>query len=172
MRRVAQPATGARAGLSSVQKTFLALVVVTLAGSIAWRVAAGASTMSAASLFSGPDATSASSGAGLERYLPYLTQGSLLALVGFALGYATRKTLRFALIVFALALVVLALLFVFVQLLVSSGHVAVDWLGVRSELIQWRSHVRQNETWTSLITHRIPLAGSLLVGYVLGFRRG
>ncbi len=174
MRRVTNSApVVTKAGLGVLQKAFLGLAAVALVGSVGYRVwsasrhgdAADIGSMHAASFVGGADSPHVSSGDGLERYLPYLTEASLFGIIGFALGYASRK-------VFKLALLVIAVLFIGVQLLVSTGHVSIDWLGVNSKINEWIFNIKQNESITSFLTNRVPSAGSLLVGYVLGFKRG
>lgn len=162
-----------KAGMGLIQKAFLALAAVALVGSVGYRVwsasrhgdASDLGSMHAASFVGGPDSQHVPAGEGLERYIPYLTEASLFAFIGFALGYASRK-------VFKLALIVIAVVFIGVQLLVSTGHVSIDWLGVNSKINEWILNIKQNESFTSFLTKRVPSAGSLIVGYVLGFKRG
>lgn len=170
---MSSPTAAPARALSIVQTSFLALALVAVAGSIAWRVwahaqdggAIGSPPGHATSFVSGPDAAAATGTRGIERFLPYVTEAGFFGLIGFALGYATRK-------LFKLALLVIAVAFVTVQLLVSTGHVAVDWLGVNSLLNEWIFDLKQHESWSAFLTHRVPSAGTLLLGYVLGFRRG
>lgn len=154
--------------LTGFQRLFLGATIVVLAGSVALRVHQGSQPMvddlATGSAFLAdappdPDAT------GLGRYLPHLTEASFFALIGFALGYATRK-------VFKLALLLVAVAFIAVQLLVATGHVTVDWLGVRSALNQLIFNLKENDTLASFLTNRIPSAGALAIGCFLGFRRG
>ncbi len=101
----------------------------------------------------------------LELALPYLTEASLSALLGFAVGYATRKIMK-------VALILVAVVFVSVQVLASQGVIEVDWsgmLGTANELIL---NVNQNHSWSEMLTHRLPATGAFLAGLLIGFRRG
>ncbi|MBI5362623.1 MAG: FUN14 domain-containing protein [Planctomycetes bacterium] len=166
---LAPPITAAPTrALSSFQRLFLGATIVVLAGSVVLRVLhqsepVGDSIATGSAFLADPPPDPGATG--FERYLPHLTEASFFALIGFALGYATRK-------VFKLALLSIAAAFVVVQLLVTTGHVTVDWLGVRSALNQLIFNLRENETITSFLTNRIPSAGALAVGWFFGFRRG
>ena len=102
---------------------------------------------------------------GLERYLPYVTEGSFFGLIGFALGYASRKFVK-------LGLIVLAFFFVALQALVWTGTVSVDWGGLVAKLNALVFNLTEGETATQFLTRRIPSAGGMLAGYLIGFRRG
>ena len=163
------PVAGAakKAGLSTLQRVVLGGLVVTLAGSAMLRAVHHSPDLGngpgPGSSFVGVD-TSAAEGR-IEAWLPYLTEASFFGLIGFAVGFATRKLVRMLLIGIAIA-------FVVVQLLVSTGHFAVDWLGVRSVINQWIFNLKDHETITTFLTNRIPSAGALIAGWFFGFRRG
>lgn len=173
MRRVSSPNAASAPLFSLVQKSFLAVAFVAFAGSVAWRVwshkqgggTIGATPDHAAAFVGGPSNAPAQHVEGLERYLPHVTEAAMFGFIGFALGYASRKVFRIALIFVALA-------FIAVQILVSTGHVSIDWLGVNSKLNEWIFNVKQNESVTGFLTQRIPSAAALLAGCVLGFKRG
>lgn len=101
----------------------------------------------------------------LERSLPYVTEGSLFGLIGFALGYATRKFVKFGLIL-------VALFFVGLQALVWTGTVSVDWSEMLGKLNALLFNLRANESMTQFLTRRVPSAGGMLAGYLIGFHRG
>jgi len=97
--------------------------------------------------------------------MPYVTEGSFFALIGFALGYLSRKVVK-------VGLILLALLFVAVQGLSYAGVVAVDWdraLQLVNDLVL---NLKENQTFTEVIKDRLPSAGGLVAGYALGFRKG
>lgn len=161
-----------RAGLAGWQKTVLLLLVFALAGSIALRAARGpsaggepSSPGNARSLVAAPGEQAAEDAPALERALPWITEGSLFALIGFALGYATRK-------VFKLALLVIAVAFLAVQALVHFGVLEVGWGGVVDALNRVVLNLKADESVTGFLTRRVPSAGALLAGVVIGFRRG
>lgn len=164
-----EPPLPTRPALSGLQRIVLGGLGLALAGSVALRVLTGSdggeSTLAPMSSSFVGDASVPNEGAGLERFLPYLTEASFFGLIGFALGYATRK-------VFKLALLLIAAAFIVVQLLVSTGHIAVDWLGVRSAINQFLFNLKENESITAFLKNRIPSAGALLAGWYFGFRRG
>lgn len=101
----------------------------------------------------------------LEDALPYVTEGSLFALIGFALGYTTRK-------IFKIGLIVLAVFFVAVQALSYAKVATVDWGGLIDWLNRAILNLKENETVTQFVTRRIPSTGALLLGVLIGFKRG
>jgi len=116
-----------------------------------------------------PDRDSRSDGSGdsdgAAEVMPYVTEGSFFALIGFALGYLSRKILK-------LALLLLALLFLAVQGLSYAEVVSIDWdraLQVFNDLVL---NVKENQTLGEILKNRLPSAGGLTAGYLLGFRKG
>lgn len=169
--------------MSPFKKGVLALLVIVLLGSIAARAftssggpaptAGGDSELATGFLPTEPGGQSDGSASaaaepepeGLEAWLPYLTEGSFFALIGFALGYASRKMAK-------VGLIVLALFFAGLQALTYTGSVTVDWGGVVESINRLIFNLKENQSVTEFLTSRIPSAGSLVAGYVLGLRRG
>ncbi len=182
-------------GLGSFRRAALFALVGVLAVSVAARAWVGASEGSAApsaspapaagfvagspapSIDGAQDPSGGGPGAGggpsaidaaepeLSPWLPVVTESSFFALIGFALGFATRKVLK-------LVLVVVALFFVALQGLVHAGVAEVDW-GRAIELFNALVlDLREEPTWLELIQAKLPTAGGLAGGYLLGFRRG
>ena len=88
------------------------------------------------------------------------------ALIGFALGYTTRK-------LFKIGLVLLALGFVALQALVHFGAVEVDWSAAVAKLNELVLNVReQGGSIRELLSDRVPAVGGMATGYFLGLRRG
>jgi len=102
---------------------------------------------------------------GPESEQPYVTEGSFFGLIGFALGYASRKFVK-------LGLILLALFFVALQALVWTGTVSVDWQGIIGKLNELVFNLKQDQSMTQFLTRRIPSGGGLLAGYLFGFQRG
>ncbi len=160
-----------RPGLSGLQKGMLVLLVLALAASVGLR--AFHAKKSGAGLPSGATGLTADGAerepseppTPLERSLPWVTEGSFFGLIGFALGYATRK-------IFKLALILVALFFIGLQALVWTGTVSVDWSGMIGKLNALLFNLKENESMTAFLTRRIPTAGGLLAGYLVGFQRG
>lgn len=162
------------AGLSGLQKTLLGVLVAALLASIGMRAFArnraaesGATPDGAHGLVgdgseAGPRAEPATP---LERSLPYVTEGSFFGLIGFALGYASRKFVK-------VGLILVALFFVALQALVWTGTVSVDWSGMLGKLNALLFNLRENESMTQFLTRRVPSAGGMLAGYLIGFQRG
>ena len=86
-------------------------------------------------------------------------------MIGFALGYASRKFVK-------LLLILLALFFLGLQALVWTGSVSVDWDGLLGKLDALLFNLKENESMTQFLTRRIPAGGGMLAGYLIGFRRG
>jgi uncharacterized membrane protein (Fun14 family) len=172
-------------GMGGYHKAVLALISLVLVGSLALRAwshveaPARTSESSGAPLASGltrdvPGGSVSSAGEaasepapepGWQAALPGLTEGSFFALIGFALGYTTMKLFKVALVLGALA-------FVGTQALVHFGYLEVDWSAVVAKLNQLLLNARENGTARELLTDRIPAAGGMLTGYLLGLRRG
>jgi len=165
-------AENVRPGLTRLQLGLLALLVLTLLASIGYRAYArphsedGAPLPDGATGFvSAPGAQDAPEATPLERSLPYVTEGSFFGLIGFALGYASRKFVK-------LGLILLALFFVGLQALVWTGTVSVDWSGMVGKLNALVFNLKENESMTEFLTRRIPSASGMVVGYLIGFHRG
>ncbi len=174
-------------GVKSV--VFVGLLVLT-AGSVAVRAAIGDGEESASvvkvdgveggkakSFFPDlPDEASPSSGAApspesspesspVADALPYVTEGSFFAMIGFALGYASRKVLK-------LLMIVAAGFFLVLQGMSYADVVTVDW-GKAVDLVNdLVLNLKENDTIGQVLKDRIPTAGALVTGYVLGFRKG
>jgi uncharacterized membrane protein (Fun14 family) len=101
---------------------------------------------------------------GLGNALPYITEGSLFSLIGFALGYATRK-------VFKVSLALLALGFVGLQAASYFGMIDVDWSPVLSSLNNGVLNLKENESIAQFAMHRLPSLAALAVGSFIGFQR-
>ncbi len=101
----------------------------------------------------------------LEAALPYLSEGSFFALIGFALGYASKKIVK-------LMLIFLAIFFVGIQALSYGGVLSVDWQKFVDLLNDLILNLKENETLTEVLKDRVPTAGAMMAGYWLGFRRG
>lgn len=101
----------------------------------------------------------------LEAMLPVLTEASFFAMIGFALGYASRKVVK-------LALIVLAGFFLLLQLMTYGGVTTIDWGRLIDILNDWILNLKENQSITEVLTDRVPTAGSLIAGYFIGFRRG
>lgn len=101
----------------------------------------------------------------LADAMPYVTEGSFFALVGFALGYASRKVVK-------LLLLLLAGFFVLVQGLSYAEVVSVDWNRAVEVLNDLVLNLKENQTITEVLKDRIPTAGALTTGFALGYRKG
>lgn len=164
------PADPSRPALSSLQIGLLVLLVVALLGSVGLRAherrkagqpggAAGVRT-----LVDGTPSATGEPESALERSLPYVTEGSFFGLIGFALGYASRKFVK-------VVLVVVALFFLGLQALVWTGTVSVDWSGIVGKLNALVFNLRANESMAAFLGRRVPAVGGMLAGYLIGFQR-
>ncbi len=164
---------GAERGLSGFQKGLIALLCLALVGSVAarWYFARGSGSSGAPvpaganGLVVSGEGTPESPPSGAARALPYVTEGSLFGLIGFALGYASRKFVK-------VGLILLALFFVALQALVWTGSVSVDWSGLAGKLDQLVFNLKGDDSFAQFVTKRIPSGASLLAGWALGFKRG
>lgn len=168
-----EPVSETTAGLTVLQKVVLALFSTVLVGSVALRAVGPTSSPSGSDTPAGAQGLVATGGTAepvaepgpLEQLLPYLTEAGLFGLIGFALGYTSRK-------LFKLALIALAIAFVAVQGLVHLGWLEVDWGGLLERLNAWLFNLRESATVSEFLTDRVPSGGALLVGWLVGFKRG
>ena len=159
-------------GLSGVQIGLLVLLIGLLFGSIGLRLHQRkknpeTSAAPAAELAPGGPEQQAPPPAPptpLERALPFVTEGSFFALLGFALGYASRRFVRLGLILFAFCLLL-------VQFLIWTGSVSIDWGGIAGAFDGWLVGLKENQSLGQFLARRIPAASGLLLGSLFGFQR-
>ncbi len=169
---MSNPPVGQR-GMPPLQKAVLGLVASTLVASVAARVLlheppssssnplpAGARSFATEAAAKHPEQV-----AWWQSILPIVTEASLFGLIGFALGYTTRK-------VFKLALVLIAVAFVVVQVLVARGELQVDWGGSVHAIQAWVLNLHPDVPITEFLRTRIPTAIAFVSCWFLGFRRG
>jgi uncharacterized membrane protein (Fun14 family) len=101
----------------------------------------------------------------LETLLPYVTEASLFGLIGFALGYTSRK-------VFKLALLLIALVFVTVHVLAAMEKIEVDWSRIVHAVDGWILNLNFGATMPEFLKHRIPTLVAFGVGYLFGLKKG
>jgi uncharacterized membrane protein (Fun14 family) len=169
--------------LSTFGKVALALIAVVLLGSIGARALVGSGPEPSADTFTGAPAGGSAflpsqtpgapgeaprgqaEGEGWARALPFLTEASFFALIGFALGYTSRKVVK-------LGLILLAVTFVVLQGLAFAGVIEIDW----QQALDWANrlilNVRENEALSQVVQHRIPSAGAFGGGWLLGMKSG
>ncbi len=97
--------------------------------------------------------------------LPIVSEASFFGLIGFALGYTSRKLVKIGFVVIALA-------FVGLQALSFSGVVTIDWQRLIDIVNAFVLNINQNDSIGEILKDRIPSAGALVGGYFLGFRKG
>ena len=103
---------------------------------------------------------------GFEEMLPFFTEASFFGLIGFGLGYASRKIIK-------IALVFAGLFFLGLQGLVAAEVVeSVDWGKLIDTLNQFVFNLKENATFSSWVTDRVPTAGALATGYFVALKRG
>lgn len=101
-----------------------------------------------------------------ERILPFLTEGGVAMLLGLALGIATRS-------VFRIALLLVAVTFIAIQFLAYKGYIAeVDWGGIATGLKNLVLNLPETTGLSAMLQYKLPSAGSLVLGYYLGLKRG
>ena len=100
-----------------------------------------------------------------EKLLPFLTEGGIAMLLGIALGVATRAVAK-------LAAIVLALVFIVIQFLAMKGVLTMDWGAFANWLHDFVLNVSSDEGVGALVKYKLPAAGSLVIGYLLGLKRG
>ena len=159
--------------LTPYQRAFLGALLLLLLASVVMRVLghagraepSGAPTPYANAVVQGTGEETVEEPEGPQRFLPYLTGGSLFGLLGFALGWLSRKFL-------ILVLISVALLALLVQALASTGLVDVDGQAVLSAPFRLLSNLSESEALGASSTVRAVSLTALLVGWMFGFRRG
>jgi uncharacterized membrane protein (Fun14 family) len=101
----------------------------------------------------------------VDKLLPFLTEGGIAMLIGIALGMATRAVAK-------LAAIVLAIVFIVIQFLAMKGVLTMDWGAFANWLHDFVLNFSSDEGVGSLVKHKLPAAGSLIIGYLLGLKRG
>lgn len=119
---------------------------------------------------SGPESSlgtsGGSSGGGSgDGVMPYVTEGGFFALIGYALGYLSKKVLK-------LALILLALIFLAVQGMAYTEVLYIDWDRAQDLFNRFVLNIQENQSIGEIIKHKLPTAGGLVAGYALGFRKG
>ncbi len=101
----------------------------------------------------------------ISKSLPFVTEASFFGLIGFALGYFSKKVVK-------LMLIFIAIMFMALQGLSYLDVLTMDWqklIDVVNDLIL---NLKENDSISAVLQDRIPTAGALVTGYFLGFRRG
>lgn len=159
--------------MPAFQKAVLVLIVGILAVSVAARMllvepttpAANPMPAGARSFATETAAKHADETAWWQSILPMVTEASLFGLIGFALGYSTRKA-------FKLVLIVIAIAFVVVQVLVARGSLEVDWGSAVSATQAWILNLQPDVPIAEFLKTRLPTAVAFVTCWLLGFRRG
>ncbi len=159
--------------MPAFQKAVLVLIALVLVASVAARMLlvepatpaanpmpAGARSFATEAATKHPDEI-----AGWQGILPIVTEASLFGLIGFALGYSTRKA-------FKLVLIVIAIAFVVVQVLVARGSLEVDWGGTVHAIQAWVLNLQPDVPIVEFLKTRLPTAVAFVTCWLLGFRRG
>ena len=102
---------------------------------------------------------------GLGAVLPFLTEGALAMLLGLALGVATRSLAKIFVVLIVLA-------FVAVQILAYKQILTVDWGAFAGWLRDAVLNVSESASVGEVVKHKLPSVAALLIGYLLGLKRG
>ena len=104
---------------------------------------------------------------GMAKLLPFLTEGGVAMLLGIALGVATRAFLK-------LILIGVAVIFIGIQVLSYNEILTVNWEAAEegfSAVQRYVMNFADQNNLGQIVTHKIPAAGSLMIGYFLGLKR-
>lgn len=101
----------------------------------------------------------------LDDALPVVTEASFFGMIGFALGYFARKVLKLA----AIFTGMIAFLLMGLQYF---EIIQIDWNRAYELFNDVVLDIRSNESISDFIKHRLPGAGGLTAGYLVGFRKG
>jgi len=160
-------------GMSPIRKLVLAAIVLIFVGSILLRFSMGSGSSqggpagSSGLVPSGlaPGASQEGASARVAEFLPYFTEGSFCALIGFALGFTSKKVVK-------VGLVLLGLFAAAVFGLSAAGVVQVDWSKATELMNGLILNLREAAGWADSAIQHLPSAGGFLGGYLFGYRRG
>jgi len=184
-----QETTGATGSTTAWRKRLVIGLIVVVAVSIAARVSmagdatsaeagggSGGSALVSNNLVAGDGSQGTGSGeqaaqaepSTMGKLLPFVTEGGVAMLLGIALGVATRA-------VFKIALILIAVLFVAVQFLAYKGVITIDWEAMGrgyESLKDYVFNISSDQGIGQIVTHKLPSAGALGLGYMLGLKKG
>ncbi|MBL8693365.1 MAG: hypothetical protein JNJ88_04635 [Planctomycetes bacterium] len=169
---VQNPDSNAR-GMSPIRKLVLSAIVLIFVGSILLRFSLGsdapqggpAGSTGLAPSSAAPSGSEGGAGSRVAEFLPYFTEGSFCALIGFALGFASRKVVK-------VGLVLLGLFSAAVFGLSAADVVQVDWSKATELMNGLILNLREAAGWADSAVQHLPSAGAFLGGYLFGYRRG
>ena len=101
----------------------------------------------------------------LETILPYVTEASLFGLLGFAVGYTSRKLLRWAVVLLGIGFVVLLVL-------AAQGKADVNVSQVVKTIDQWILNAHWDVSLPEFVKHRVPTVVMFAIGWFVGLRKG
>lgn len=99
------------------------------------------------------------------RLLPFLTEGGIAMLLGIALGVASRAVAK-------LAIIFIAVIFIVLQVLAYQHIITIDWGAFATWLHDFVLNISSDTGIGGIVRHKLPSAGALAVGYMLGLKRG
>jgi uncharacterized membrane protein (Fun14 family) len=99
-----------------------------------------------------------------DKVLPFVTEGGIAMLLGLMLGMATRA-------IFKLLAVGLILIFGVILVLSHKGMLSVDWGATGTWIKEFVVNISSDESLGGVVKHKLPSAGGLGLGYLLGLKR-
>jgi uncharacterized membrane protein (Fun14 family) len=100
-----------------------------------------------------------------DNYKFILTTLGAGGVAGWAVGFTLKKVAK----IFAL---ILGVVFVSLQVLAYKNLISIDWGKIESMVTENKQLESSVSGVMSVITYNLPFAGSFLVGFWLGFRKG
>eukprot|EP01119_Soliformovum_irregulare_P009480 TRINITY_DN2281_c0_g1_i1.p1 TRINITY_DN2281_c0_g1~~TRINITY_DN2281_c0_g1_i1.p1 ORF type:complete len:200 (+),score=51.54 TRINITY_DN2281_c0_g1_i1:73-672(+) len=101
-----------------------------------------------------------------ERKITPAALGSLGGILGFAAGYAAKKSIK-------AVLILVGAQFMFLQALAYVGFIHIDWNRVLDVDYKFRAkHGNPTSSLKTIFTHNLPFKAGALAGFALGFRQG
>lgn len=165
--------TVASAGGWSLAKLFFIGITLSLVASVGLRMAlarpdsptANPVPSSARSLVGDVASEAPVAKSTLQSVLPYVTEASLFGLLGFAVGYTSRKLLRWLVILVGLGFIVLLVL-------AAKGKADVNVSEVVKTVDHWILNVHWNVSVPEFFKHRVPTLIVFGIGWLVGMRKG
>ena len=102
----------------------------------------------------------------LAKVLPFVTEGGIAMLLGIAFGVATRSVMR-------LLLLLVVVVVVAIQVLAYKGVLQTpDWSVAGDWIYRFVLNVTAEADLPRIVQHKLPSAGTFILGCLIGFKRG
>ena len=100
-----------------------------------------------------------------ENYTFLLSTLGMGGIAGWSVGYTLKKVAK-------VVAIVVGILFIALQYLAFKQFITIDWEKIQCWFNGTASNAGFFESFSAIITHNLPFAGSFVAGFWIGFRKG